>query len=55
MRPIFPLQVIPGRRDAVNPEPKNTEPAKDARTVERAFPHSVLLDSRFRGNDLGSV
>jgi hypothetical protein len=46
-----PLQVIPGRRNAVNPEPINTELAEHAPTAEGAFPKSV--GSRFRGNDLG--
>jgi hypothetical protein len=49
----LPLQVIPGRRNAVNPEPKNTEFDEDVPTAENAFRPSVVLGSRFRGNDLG--
>jgi hypothetical protein len=48
-----PLQVIPGRRNAVNPEPINPEFAEHAPTAEPAFPKSVFMGSRFRGNDLG--
>ena len=53
MLAIHPLQVIPGRRHAANPEPKNTEPDDEAVTAERGFPEPVFMGSRLRGNDLG--
>jgi hypothetical protein len=46
-------EVIPGHRNAVNPEPNmNTAFAKHAETTESALPKSVCLGSRFRGKDL---
>jgi len=48
---IFPCHS--GHRNAVNPEPMNTEPAHDEGTAEHPFPKPMFLGSRFRGNDLG--
>lgn len=53
MLATLPFHVIPGHRNAVSPEPKNTESADDAGTAEPHFQQSVFLGSRFRGNDLG--
>jgi len=52
MRHGLPLQVIPGHRNAVNPEPMNTGFAEHARTPETTFLRSLFMGSRVRGNDL---
>jgi hypothetical protein len=41
--------VIPGRREAANPEPKNTDRDQDARMAARNRPAAVCMGSGFAG------